>query len=132
MMHSRRVAAVMAWLLFVAGCAGMSGRGGQYGPDEQARAEALFTTLRTSLSAGDLEKADASAGELINTYPRFASLDECLFLASRSPTKGEHARAATSTTISPPPTRPARFAPRHWARRRGLCEARRSGREASA
>ena len=97
MMVSKRVVAVMAgWLLLVAGCAGMSGRGGQYGPTEQARAEEIFSGLQTSLSARDYEKAGAAATELINSYPRFARMDEVYFLAGQiADGKGDHAQAAT-------------------------------------
>jgi branched-chain amino acid transport system substrate-binding protein len=97
MTTSRRVLAVLAgWMVLVAGCAGMSGHGGQYGPTEQARAEELFGGLQSSLAARDYDKAGAAATEIINSYPRFARLDEVYFLAGQSADgRGEHAQAAT-------------------------------------
>jgi branched-chain amino acid transport system substrate-binding protein len=97
MMGSIRVAVVMACVWFVAGCAQMGGSGGgQYGSAEQARAEELFNGLKASASAGDHDKAGAAAGEIINSYPRFARIDEVYFLAGQAADgKGDHAQAAT-------------------------------------
>jgi ABC-type branched-subunit amino acid transport system substrate-binding protein len=90
-----RVAAALACTLFVAGCAGMTGRGAQYGETEKAQAEKLFSDLRANLSKGDLDKAGAAAGELINSYPRFAQLDEVHFQAGQiADRQGQHAQAA--------------------------------------
>ena len=98
MPHStpRRMAALVAGLLLVAGCAGMSGRGGNYGPSEQARAGELFTQLQADVAAGKQDEAARGANEIINTYPRFGQIDEVYFLAGQTADAQAHpAQAAT-------------------------------------
>jgi branched-chain amino acid transport system substrate-binding protein len=83
MKQATRVVAVLAVVWCAAGCAGMSGRGGSYGPAEQSRAETLYATLKTQMTSGHAEEARATAGEIINSYPRFARIDEVCFLAGQ-------------------------------------------------
>jgi len=90
-----RVAALTA-ALFLAGCTAMGGHSGGYGPAEQTRAEELFTNLKASVSAGQPDKAAATATELINTYPHFGRMDEVYFLAGQAAdAQGHPAQAAT-------------------------------------
>ncbi|HEX6792057.1 MAG TPA: ABC transporter substrate-binding protein [Candidatus Krumholzibacteria bacterium] len=76
--------AVLLASVCVAGCASMPGKGGQYGPAEQTRAEEVFASLRSSVSAGQFDQAGAAATEIINSYPRFAHIDEVYFLAGQA------------------------------------------------
>jgi branched-chain amino acid transport system substrate-binding protein len=90
------MAALAAVLFVLAGCAAMSGKGGTYGPAEQTRAEELFATLQASLKANQPDKAAATADELINSYPRFAQLDQVYFLAGQTAdAQSRFAQAAT-------------------------------------
>jgi branched-chain amino acid transport system substrate-binding protein len=92
-----RAAALVAALVVCAGCATMGGKGGSYGPAEQERADQLFTGLKANVSAGQLDKAAAAANELINSYPRFARLDEVYYLAGQTAdAQGKQAQAATN------------------------------------
>jgi len=91
-----RTAALAAVLFLLAGCATMGGKGGSYGPTEQARAEELFATLQAAAKAGQPDKAAATADELINSYPRFARLDEVYYLAGQAAdAQSRYAQAAT-------------------------------------
>lgn len=88
--------AVATAVLAMAGCASVGGKGGSYGPAEQTRAEELFADLKTSVSAHQHDKASSTADELINSYPRFAHLDEVYFLAGKSAdAQGRPTQAAT-------------------------------------
>jgi branched-chain amino acid transport system substrate-binding protein len=73
----------------------MGGKTTQYGPAEQTRAEALYGSLKTALTSGDLDAASDAATEIINSYPRFAKMDEVYFLAGQVADKqGQSAQAA--------------------------------------
>ena len=91
-----RSLAVATAVLAMAGCASVGGKGGSYGPAEQTRAEELLANLKTSVSAGQHDKAATTAEELINSYPRFGHLDEVYFLAGKNAdAQNRHAQAAT-------------------------------------
>lgn len=94
MTGSALVLLAATWLL--AGCASM-GRGGKsYGPGDQAKADLLYGNLKAAYTAGQLDKAAAAGNELINSYPRFAKLDEVFFLAGQTAdAQGHPAQAAT-------------------------------------
>jgi branched-chain amino acid transport system substrate-binding protein len=79
-----RTAVLAAAVLVLAGCASVGGRGGSYSSAEQARAEELYGNLKASVSAGQLDKSSTTADELINSYPRFARLDEVYYLAGKT------------------------------------------------
>jgi len=90
-----RSLAVATAVLAMAGCASVGGKGGSYGPAEQTRAEELLANLKTSVSAGQHDKAATTAEELINSYPRFGHLDEVYFLAGKNAdAQNRHAQAA--------------------------------------
>jgi branched-chain amino acid transport system substrate-binding protein len=77
------------------GCSQSLRGGGSYGPGEQARAEALFASLREGVGSGQLDAAAAAASELINSYPRFGQIDEALYLAGQvADGQGRYAQAA--------------------------------------
>jgi branched-chain amino acid transport system substrate-binding protein len=96
MPYSSRTVWLLAVLLVLGGCAGMGGKTSQYGPAEQARAEELYVALQNGLKSGNLDAASTSATEIINSYPRFAKIDEVYFLAGQVADRQENpAQAAT-------------------------------------
>lgn len=91
-----RITALTLVLALVVGCSSMGGKGGSYGPAEESRAQELFTSLKAAVSAGQHDKAATTADELVNSYPRFARMDEVYFLAGRTAdAQGRQAQAAT-------------------------------------
>jgi len=86
---------VLMVAVYGTGCATLGGRGGSYGPADQTRAQELFAALKTAVSAKQADRITSTADELINSYPRFAQLDEVYFIAGQNAAaQGRTAQAA--------------------------------------
>lgn len=70
-------------VLVLGACSQMGGGKADLGPAEQARAQQLFETLSSAQKGGRWDDAAVAASELVNQYPRFARMDEALFLAGQ-------------------------------------------------
>jgi hypothetical protein len=90
------VAGLWCAALLLGACSQMGGGKADLGPTEQARAQQLFETLSGAQKSGRWEDAAAAASALVNQYPRFARMDETLFLAGQAAdARGRFAEAAT-------------------------------------